>query len=119
MNNALNNNKHLTLEDRMTIQNLLDANVNLTAIGNALGKHRTTISKEIKLHKHMKSGISSSIAKLRCARYQTCSYYPHSCPTAPIMRNLSVSVLTAPLLSTMDVLPKINASIPDDSIPLL
>ena len=79
MKNALNNNKHLTLEDRMTIQNLLDANVNLTAIGNALGKHRTTVSKEIKLHKHKKSGISSSISKLRCARYLTCSSYQHGC----------------------------------------
>lgn len=79
MKHAENSNKHLTLEDRITIQNLLDSNVNLTTIGKALGKHRTTISKEIKLHKHSRNGISSSISKLRCARHQTCTAFSSSC----------------------------------------
>ena len=39
--------KHLTLEEREIIEDLLKKNFNLTEIGNAIGKHRTTISKEI------------------------------------------------------------------------
>jgi len=79
MSNAGNYNKHLSLDDRITIQNLLDANVNLTAIGKSIGKHRTTVSKEIKLHRHMKKGISSSISKLKCARSVTCPNYDRNC----------------------------------------
>lgn len=83
MSNAENYNKHLSLDDRITIQNLLDSNVNLTAIGKALGKHRTTVSKEIKLHRHMKKGISSSINRIRCSKHRTCSSFGSSCQSCP------------------------------------
>lgn len=38
--------KHLTLEERETIEDLLKKNFNLTEIANAIGKHRTTILKK-------------------------------------------------------------------------
>lgn len=91
MNKSDKSSKHLTLDDRISIQNLLDANVNLTAIGSAIGKHRTTISKEIKLHRYQKDGISSSVSKVPCSRFELCprrkdipcpcpDYEPPVCP---------------------------------------
>jgi IS30 family transposase len=43
-------NKHLSLEDRITIANLLDTNYSFKRIGTELGKDCTTISKEIRSH---------------------------------------------------------------------
>ncbi|HVI40464.1 MAG TPA: IS30 family transposase [Anaerovoracaceae bacterium] len=42
--------KHLTLEDRFTISNLLDGNYSFKGIGTELEKDCTTISKEIRSH---------------------------------------------------------------------
>lgn len=42
--------KHLTLEDRFAIGNLLDKNYSFKGIGTELGKDCTTISKEIRSH---------------------------------------------------------------------
>ena len=42
--------KHLTLEDRFMISNLLDKNYSFKKIGTELGKDCTTISKEIRKH---------------------------------------------------------------------
>lgn len=44
------NQKHLTLEERTVIQSMLDNCSSFTEIGNALGKDRTTISKEVRGH---------------------------------------------------------------------
>ena len=44
------NQKHLTLEDRTVIQSMLDNHSTFTEIARALGKDRTTISKEIRGH---------------------------------------------------------------------
>ena len=44
------NQKHLTLEERIVIQSMLDNRSSFTEIGNALGKDRTTISKEVRGH---------------------------------------------------------------------
>lgn len=46
----MNNNKHLTLDDRYDIQNDLGQNLSFKAIGTHLGKDCTTISKEIRGH---------------------------------------------------------------------
>lgn len=43
--------KHLTLEERETIEDMLKNNFNFTEIGKVIGKHRTTISKEILNHR--------------------------------------------------------------------
>lgn len=42
------NQKHLTLEERSVIESMLDERASFTAIGIALGKDRTTISKEVR-----------------------------------------------------------------------
>lgn len=44
------NNKHLSLSDRIKIENLLNMNYSFKAIGKELNKHCTTISKEVKNH---------------------------------------------------------------------
>jgi IS30 family transposase len=43
-------NKHLTMEERMEIQECLDRGVSYKAIGKRIGKDQTTISKEVKRH---------------------------------------------------------------------
>lgn len=43
-------NKHLTLDERIDIQNDLNKNLSFKAIGAHLGKDCTTISKEIRNH---------------------------------------------------------------------
>ena len=47
---SLTKNKHLTLEDRREIKNLLDRGITFKAIAKVLGKDPTTISKEVKKH---------------------------------------------------------------------
>lgn len=44
------NNKHLTLNERSTIESMLKHKTSFTKIGKALDKHPTTISKEIRSH---------------------------------------------------------------------
>ena len=46
----MNKNKHLTLDDRYTIQHSLEERMSFKAIGTLLGKDCTTIAKEIKGH---------------------------------------------------------------------
>ena len=41
---------HLTYEDRIYIQSALESNMSFKEIGIALGKHPTTISKEVRKH---------------------------------------------------------------------
>lgn len=43
-------NKHLTLDERITIETMLKEKANITKIANTLDKHPTTISKEIRNH---------------------------------------------------------------------
>ena len=43
-------NKHLTLEDRNTIQQCLDHGMTFKAIAAQIGKDQTTVSKEVKKH---------------------------------------------------------------------
>lgn len=46
----MNKNKHLVRSDRDTIKSMLDEKCNFTQIANALGKDRTTISREVRKH---------------------------------------------------------------------
>ena len=46
--------KHLSFEDRCTIEEFLNFNYNFTKIGNRLGKDRTTISHEVRKHRYIK-----------------------------------------------------------------
>ena len=47
--------KHLSFEDRCTIEEFLNNHYNFTQIGNRIGKDRTTISDEIKKHRYLRS----------------------------------------------------------------
>ena len=47
---STNKNKHLILDDRYDIQHGLDASLSFKAIGVAIGKDCTTVSKEVRAH---------------------------------------------------------------------
>ena len=64
--------KHLTLEEREIIEDLLKKNFNLTEIGNAIGKHRTTISKEILNHRFVKEYIQYCSSFANCIKTDYC-----------------------------------------------
>ena len=51
--------KHLSFEDRCTIEEFLNYNYNFTKIGNRLGKDRTTISHEVRKHRYVKSNSNN------------------------------------------------------------
>lgn len=50
MKNNDKKNKHMTLDDRIEIQECLSKGMTFKAIGNRTGKSQTTISREVKLH---------------------------------------------------------------------
>lgn len=50
--------KHLSFEDRCTIEELLNRNYNFTQIANRLHKDRTTISNEIKKHRFLRGNAT-------------------------------------------------------------
>ena len=64
--------KHLTLDERESIESMLKEKFNLTQIGNALGKHRTTISKEILNHRFKKEAIQYNSYFANCIYSDTC-----------------------------------------------
>ena len=43
-------NKHMTLDDRIEIQECLNKGMTFKAIAQRIGKDQTTVSKEVKLH---------------------------------------------------------------------
>ena len=59
----MTNYTHLCREQRDTIQYLLDKNYTLTSIGNAIKVDRTTVSKEIKRNRYLKSYTYDSFDK--------------------------------------------------------
>lgn len=54
--------KHLRFEDRLRIQEMLDGGYSFTAIGKALNKNRTTVSREVLAHRFLRK---SSLQKNR------------------------------------------------------
>lgn len=50
MTNTEKRNKHMTLDDRIEIQECLSKGMSFKAIGGRIGKDPTTVSKEVKLH---------------------------------------------------------------------
>ena len=48
-------NKHLIYEDRCVIQEFLNYGFSFTKISNRIGKHRTTVAKEIISHRILKN----------------------------------------------------------------
>ncbi len=64
-----NKNLHLTLEERKIIESSIENGATKTAISNVLGKDKSTIGKEIKLHREERC---FSCYPLDCALYSRC-----------------------------------------------
>lgn len=64
--------KHLTLDERITIQKALKEGKNFTEIGELVGKDASTISKEIKRHLFVKETGTRSRAHNPCIHRKTC-----------------------------------------------
>lgn len=67
------NNKHLSLSERIKIENLLNARYSFKAIGRELDKDCTTISKEVKAHIQFKKSGCIGNAFNDCVNRFTCS----------------------------------------------
>ena len=50
MKNNEKKNKHMTLDDRIEIQECLNKGMTFKSIGERIGKNQTTISREVKIH---------------------------------------------------------------------
>lgn len=66
--------KHLTLEEREIIEDMLKNNFNFTQIGKVIGKHRTTISKEILNHRFEKEAIQYGTTFANCTNINNCQF---------------------------------------------
>ena len=64
--------KHLSFEERETIEDLLKEKLNLTQIAENIGKHRTTISKEILNHRFKKEAIQYNSYFANCIKIDIC-----------------------------------------------
>ena len=51
MRNNEKKNKHMTLDDRIEIQECLSKGMTFKAIGKRIRKNQTTVSREVKLHR--------------------------------------------------------------------
>lgn len=72
MANKKNKQKHLTLSDRVFIEQGLVQGNSFTDIGKALGKDPSTISKEVKLHYEIRTASASSRECRSCRNHDTC-----------------------------------------------
>lgn len=76
---------HLTKEDRLRIENMLNAGVSATEMSRNLGKSHTTISREIKKHRQEETtdrrrSHNYCIFKNECNRSTICKIPPSDCP---------------------------------------
>ena len=58
--NKVKKHKHLSFEDRCTIEEYLNYGYNFTQIANRIGKDRTTISDEIKKHRFLRENLNQN-----------------------------------------------------------
>ena len=74
--------KHLSFEDRCTIEEFLNNNYNFTQIGNRIGKDRTTVSDEVKKHRFLRTTNN-------CNNHPCCfeSKPPYVCNGCPRFNN--------------------------------
>ncbi len=72
--NYIGNNKHLTLDDRIRIEVLLEQKSNFSMIAGELRKSSSTISKEIRRHRFIVQHYRDSMNRKRseCAFYDDC-----------------------------------------------
>ena len=64
-----NKNKHLTREERIIIETGIRNGSSKKSIADTLGKDKSTIAKEIKLHRIQTNKMNLA---LECANYKTC-----------------------------------------------
>lgn len=69
-----NTNKHLTLDERIIIENGIRSNSSKSSIADVLGKDKSTIGKEIKAHRILSHKFS---LPLECAAYAKCKFGRH------------------------------------------
>lgn len=68
----MNENMHLTLDERKYIEQELMKNTRFKDIAKYLGKDPSTISKEVKKHRIRKEGQSIHVSFNHCARRYNC-----------------------------------------------
>lgn len=66
------NQKHLTFEQRVDIEEGLTENKSFTEIGRIIGKNPSTISKEVRLHAHTKERPDSGYTHPPCIHRKNC-----------------------------------------------
>lgn len=66
------NQKHMTMDHRITIEKELDKHMSLRSIALLLGKDPTTIAKEIKKHRTMQEHNHFNEPKNKCAFFKNC-----------------------------------------------
>lgn len=81
--------KHLSFEDRCTIQEFLNHGYNFTQIANRLGKDRTTISKEV--YKNRFARKKQSTKDISCHHTSKPPYVCNGCPDINSCRKLRYS----------------------------
>ena len=74
--------KHLTLDERYKIQNMLDSKESFSSIAKHLGRDRSTISKEVRNHISFKQSGCMGRPFNDCIHRTTCDRYdcPKGCP---------------------------------------
>lgn len=70
--------KHLTLEDRKQIQSGIESGQSKTAIARSVGKHPSTVSKEIIRHRTLKPRNRFNLAVV-CSRFKNCPRHRRDC----------------------------------------
>ena len=75
--------KHLTLDERYKIQNMLDVKESFSSIARTLGRDRSTISKEVRNHLAFKQSGGFGRHFNDCIKRRTCERYPctKGCPS--------------------------------------
>ena len=67
-----NTNKHLSIDNRKSIENLLNMGCTFTEISNVIKKHRTTISREVYNHRIMKEPRYFNSGYSECIHHKYC-----------------------------------------------
>lgn len=103
------NNKHLSVDDRRTIENLLNQNCNFTQISNVIKKHRTTNSREVYNHRIMKDPRFFYSSYSECINYEKCIKINgnHVIKNVKNIKKDNVLILSIHLMFVIDVKKRI------------
>lgn len=82
------NQKHMTIDNRITIEKELDKHTSLRAIAFQLGKDPTTIAKEIKKHRTLQEHNHYGEPKNKCAFFKDCKKKDICGIYAPVCKRL-------------------------------